>query len=208
MYRLWWQNSVRASSQRMFQINVGFRQHNCHQKANLIAVHSNESSCIAHRPRIIITWSCLIVINFHRFISFADSFLVARLRSSWFATACSDNDCSSAGLKQMLCLAKLMAWSEVAFCALSCSLLCLGGQQYFGWADLSLHHRLFTTNWRGGWFTYEVYFGFSEGFLMLTCSTQDRHGWTTSLYVLSHLNCRVNIILASYKVNVLSKLPK
>ena len=53
---------VRACSHWTFQINFGLRQHNCYQKVNLTAVHTDESSYIARRSRFFMKYSCRIVL--------------------------------------------------------------------------------------------------------------------------------------------------
>ena len=79
------------------------------------------------------------MVKFFYLISFAASILVACWGSNWCAIAGSDNKCSPAGVKQMFCLTKLMAWLVVSFCSPGCSLSCLGSQQQFGWAESPLH---------------------------------------------------------------------
>ena len=68
------------------------------------------------------------------------------LGSGWFATACSDNECSCCGSKQYIYLFKPMAWLAVAFRLPICTLSCLGSQQRFGWTGSPLHHLLWKTN--------------------------------------------------------------
>ena len=152
-------------------------QHDCYQKT-LIAVHSEQNFHIAHRPRIIIKWSCLIVIYFLVVIIFTAFFLVTRWGSGWFAIAYSDIKCSSAGLKQTWCL---MAWFVVALCSQSCFLSCLGSQQRFGWADSPMQYCLLNTQLNAWVFYLWIIFRSQRSFLLFACSPHDQHGWVTSL---------------------------
>ena len=49
---------------------------------------------------------------------------------------------------------------------------------------------------------YELYFLFGMVFLVYVYSPHEQHGWAACLYVIGHLDCRENIILASYNFNV------